>query len=154
MGIYAHITTDKIDVNDAIGKVKADGHGAMDIFIGTVRDNHAGNRVTGITYDAHEGLAEKAFLSICGEAEKIWPGTHYAVIHYKGVLAVGEASIVIVVSAPHRHESFDACRYVIDEVKRQAPIWKQEHYPDGKSAWLPGHSLCDNAPEKDISGNA
>ena len=141
MTIHVQVTTDKVDVATAIEKVKADDHGAIDLFIGTVRNNHNGKDVTGMTYDAHEKLAEKAFTDICREALGLWPGTRYAVIHHKGELPVGGASIVIAVSSAHRGESFEACRYVIEEIKACAPIWKQEHYTDGKSEWLPGHSV-------------
>ncbi|MFA5593368.1 MAG: molybdenum cofactor biosynthesis protein MoaE [Micavibrio sp.] len=141
MTIHVRVDTAEIDIDEAIASVKSDNHGAIDLFIGTVRNNHDGKAVTGITYDAHEQLAEKLFRQICMESEGIWPGTNYAVIHYKGELPVGGTSIAIAVSSAHRAESFEACRYVIEEIKRQAPIWKQEHYVDGKSEWLPGHSL-------------
>lgn len=141
MPVYTHVTSEEIDIADAISRVKSADHGAIDLFIGTVRNNHNGKAVTGITYDAHEKLAEKTFRDICQAALGLWPGTRYAVIHYKGILPVGGTSIVIAVSAAHRIESFDACRYVIEEIKTQAPIWKQEHYQDGQSDWLPGHSL-------------
>jgi molybdopterin synthase catalytic subunit len=139
--VYVNVSTDKINIDDVIAKVSDPGHGAIDIFIGAVRNNHNGKIVTGITYDAHDNLAEKSFRDICDEAAGIWPGTNYAVVHFKGELPVGGVSIVIAVSSQHRAESFDACRYVIEEIKKQAPIWKREHYLDGKSDWLPGHSL-------------
>jgi molybdopterin synthase catalytic subunit len=142
---YVHITTENIDINDIIARVSDPGHGAVDLFIGAVRNNHNGKEVTGITYDAHDTLAEKKFRDICNEATGIWPGTRYAVVHFKGELPVGGVSIAIAVSSPHRAESFDACRYVIEEIKKQAPIWKREHYVDGKSDWLPGHSLRQDA---------
>lgn len=143
--IFVHITTDNIDINDVIARVSDPGHGAVDLFIGAVRNNHNGKEVTGITYDAHDGLAEKIFNNICREARGIWPGTRYAVVHFKGELPVGGVSIAIAVSSAHRAESFDACRYVIEEIKTQAPVWKREHYIDGKSDWLPGHSLRQEA---------
>lgn len=145
MAIHTRVTTQAIDTAAAIAAVQRDDHGAIDMFIGTVRNHHKGRAVTGITYDAHEKLAEKVFHDICEEATGLWPDTHYAVMHYKGVLPVGGASIAIAVSSAHRAESFEACRYVIEEIKKRAPIWKQEHYTDGKSEWLPGHSLKDDA---------
>ncbi len=75
----------------------------------------------------------------------LWPDTRYAILHYKGQLPVGGVSVVIAVSSPHRAESFEACRYVIEEIKMRAPIWKREHYIDGKSEWLPGYSLRHDA---------
>lgn len=138
---FVKVTTKTINIDAMIAKVQSNDHGAIDLFIGTVRNSHNGKDVTGITYDVHDALAEKAFNDICSEAMGIWPGTHYALMHYKGELSVGGTSIVIAVSSAHRSESFEACRYIIEEIKRQAPVWKQEHYADGKSDWLPGHSL-------------
>ncbi len=147
--IYIHIATQDISVTDAIQRVSNPAHGAIDLFIGTVRNNHNGQDVTGITYDVHEPIATATLTRICREATGLWPSTHYAVIHYKGELSVGGTSIVIAVSAPHRAESFEACRYIIEEIKKQAPVWKQEHYRDGKSAWLPGHSLRQDSAQTD-----
>lgn len=141
MTLHIKVTSDNINITDMIAKIQSPDHGAIDIFIGAVRNHHDGKTVTGITYDAHESLVEKTFERICREAEGLWPDTHYALEHYKGALPVGGISIAIAVSAAHRAESFEACRYVIEEVKKQAPVWKQEHYQDSKSEWLPGHSL-------------
>ncbi len=143
MSILVRVTSDPIDLAPLVDFVRDDGHGAIDLFIGTVRNHHQGQSVTGITYDAHDGLAEKAFREICSEAEGFWPGTRYVVVHYKGELPVGGKSLVIAVSSPHRLEAFESCRYVIEEIKKRAPIWKQEHYESGRSTWLPGHSLHD-----------
>lgn len=145
MTIHIQVTTNDIDMDKVMDKVRMPDHGAIDIFIGTVRNNHNGKTVTGITYDVHEKLAEKVFREICEEATGLWPDTRYAVMHRKGELPVGGISIVIAVSSAHRAESFEACRYVIEEIKAQAPVWKQEHYTGGKSEWLPGHSLRNEA---------
>lgn len=145
MTIHVRVTADEISLEEALARVKTPDHGAIDIFVGVVRNNHNGKQVLGITYDAHEKLAEKTFSGICRAAAEIWPGTRYAVFHYKGDLPVGGTSIVIAVSSAHRAESFEACRYVIEEIKTRAPIWKREHYPEGKSEWLPGHSLRHDA---------
>ena len=141
VSIQAHISEQIINLAEIISTVQRDDHGAINLFVGTVRNHHDGKPVKGITYDVHEDLAKKCFEQICAEAEEIWPGTRYDVTHFKGDLPVGGISVVIAVSSPHRAESFQACRYAIEELKKRAPIWKQEHYPDGKSDWLPGHSL-------------
>ena len=120
-------------------------HGAIDMFIGVVRNHHEGKPVKGISYDIHESLAEKILCAICEEATGIWPGTKYYVSHYQGTLDVGGTSVIIAVSAAHRADVFEACRYVIEELKKRAPVWKKEHYMDGESAWLPGHSLATEA---------
>ncbi len=116
-------------------------YGAVDMFIGTVRNTHAGNTVVGITYDVHTALAKQLLYTICDEAVAQWTETKYFVAHYQGHLPVGGVSIIIAVASPHRAESFDACRYVIEAIKKRVPIWKNEHYTNGESGWLPGHCL-------------
>lgn len=145
MTILARVTTEPIDLAPLLNFIRDDAHGAIDVFLGVVRNQHHGKSVTGITYDAHAALAEKTFYEICLEAQGLWPKTRYAVVHFKGNLHVGDTSLVIAVSSPHRAESFESCRYVIEEIKKRAPIWKKEHYEDGQSEWLPGHSLQDEA---------
>ena len=144
-GIKALVSRDPLSLQDAVAYVSDTGHGAIDTFIGTVRNTHEGKAVTGITYDVHKTLAEKALWDICAEAQGIWRATRYYVAHYHGTLDIGGISVVIAVSSPHRAESFEACRYVIEEIKKRAPVWKKEHYIDGISDWLPGHSLSSEA---------
>lgn len=139
--IHVELSHDPLDLLKACAFVSDPAHGAIDLFVGMVRNHHEGQIVTGMTYDAHKGLAEKAMREICDEATDLWPGTRYYVAHYHGTLVLGEASVIIAVSAAHRAEAFEGCRYVIEELKKRVPVWKQEHYPDGKSAWLPGHAL-------------
>ena len=140
-GIQVLIGNTLLNLQEAVAYVCDPGHGAIDTFIGTVRNTHEGKDVTGITYDVHKTLAEKTLRDICAEAQGFWPNTRYYVAHYHGTLDVGGISVVIAVSSPHRAESFDACRYVIEEIKKRLPVWKKEHYTDGISDWLPGHSL-------------
>lgn len=140
-GITTLISDEKLDILKAVENVFDPSHEAIDTFMGTVCNHHEGKAVTSITYDVHRELAEKILNIICAEAQGIWPGTQYYVAHYQGTLDVGGIGIVIAVSASHRAESFEACRYVIEEIRNRAPVWKQEHYVDGQSHWLPGHSL-------------
>lgn len=142
------ISTKPLNLEKAIQSVSDPAHGAIDTFIGTVRNTHEGKSVTGITYDVHETLAKKICQEICREGSRNWPGTRYYVSHYQGDLEVGGISIIIAVSSAHRAESFAACRYVIEEIKKRAPIWKKEHYVNGMSDWLPGHSLTASESEK------
>ncbi|QQG37301.1 MAG: molybdenum cofactor biosynthesis protein MoaE [Micavibrio aeruginosavorus] len=146
--IKVSVSTEALDANNACGFVTDPANGAIDMFIGVVRDNHLGQTVTGITYDVHETLAERELMCICREAQGIWPKTRYFVSHYHGYLPVGGVSVLIAVSAPHREESFEACRYVIEEIKKRAPVWKKEHYVGGESEWLPGHSLVMQGEEE------
>ncbi len=146
--ISACISREPLDIAKACATVSDPGHGAIDMFVGVVRNHHQGKPVSGITYDVHEPLCAEELLKICREAEGIWPQSRYYVAHYHGYLDVGGISVLIAVSAPHREETFEACRYVIEEIKKRAPVWKKEHYLDGDSAWLPGHSLVTGDDEQ------
>ena len=143
--IHVEISQEPLDIQRAYAAVSDSAHGGIDMFIGAVRNCHEGHSVKGVTYDVHKTLAEKALRDICEESLGIWPDTRYYVSHYQGTLEVGGISVVVAVSAAHRAEAFDACRFVIDELKKRAPVWKKEHYPEGESAWLPGHSLVAEA---------
>lgn len=148
--IFTDIREEELSIDKAINFVKDDKYGAIDSFLGIVRNNHNKREVTGITYDAHIPLAKKTLQLICEEAAGIWPETHYYVVHYKGHLNVGDISVLIAVGSTHRDESFEACRYVIEEIKTRLPIWKKEHYIDGISEWLPGHSLKDEVEQTTV----
>lgn len=140
-GIQVLVTTAPLDVRQACAAVADPANGGIDMFVGVVRNNHLGQSVTGITYDVHETLAAAELMNICREAQGIWPQTKYFAAHYQGYLDVGGISVLIASSAPHREEAFESCRYIIEEIKKRLPVWKKEHYIDGESAWLPGHSL-------------
>jgi molybdopterin synthase catalytic subunit len=116
--------------------------GALLVFSGVVRNRNDGRPVLAVTYDAHVPLAESTFREIGEEARARW-GVDLGVVvaHRTGRLAVGEVSTVIAVASPHRDEAYQASRYVIEQLKLRSPIWKQEHYADGDSAWLDGRPL-------------
>jgi len=138
----------KILKDNAVKFISADSNGAETVFIGRVRNENSGKKVTAVTYDAHDQMVLKSFNSICELAIKKFD--KYAKVfleHAKGFVPVGEISILIAVGAGHRDEAFKICRYILEEVKHQSPIWKKEHYVDGKEEWLPGHSL---RPKKEI----
>jgi molybdopterin synthase catalytic subunit len=108
-----------------------------------VRNTNHGRQVQAVSYDAHPALAETCFREICQEASGRWGETlQVALIHRVGRLEVGEISVSIAIGLPHRDEAYQASRYVIEELKKRAPIWKKEHYIDGESEWLQGHALC------------
>lgn len=114
--------------------------GAVASFTGTVRSPHAGRHVKAVTYDCFTPLAIKELSRIAAAAERRWP-VRVAVSHRTGRLAVGAASVSIAVGSSHRAEAFEACRYVIDELKKTVPIWKKEHYTTGSGRWLAGCAL-------------
>lgn len=120
--------------------------GASNVFTGVVRNLNHGRSVTAVSYDAHVMLAKKVLKEIATEAQKKWTANSSIFIqHRTGKLLVGEASVLIVVHTPHRDESFQICRYVIEQLKVRAPIWKKEYYTDGETEWLKGHSLCSHS---------
>lgn len=139
--VTIEITRTPLDLTKAMATIADPAHGAVDLFVGTVRNHHEGRDVMGITYDVHETLALKTLREICEAAAQQWPQTRYYAAHFHGELSVGGISVLIAVGSAHRGESFAACRYVIEEIKKRLPVWKQEHYAEGKSGWLPGHSL-------------
>ncbi len=117
--------------------------GACDVFFGMVRKQNHGREVTAVSYDAYVPLAKAELQRIAEEAleNASTPGT-VVIRHRTGKLLVGELSVMIAVFTPHRSEAFLACRYVIEELKKRAPIWKKEFYKDGETEWLRGHALC------------
>ncbi len=139
--IHTSVSSNFLNIQDAYDFVSDPAHGAVDVFIGAVRNHHEGKPVTGITYDIHDELAVKEFQEICLEAQNIWEGIKIYLSHYKGQLDIGGISVIIAVSAAHRAEAFEACRFAIDTLKHKAPIWKKEFYADG-SSWLEGPGGC------------
>ena len=138
----------KILKEKAIKFIYSDSNGAETIFIGRVRNENSGKKVTAVTYDAHDQMVLKSFNSICEMAiNEFDKNAKIFLEHAKGYAPVGEISILIAVGSGHRDEAFKICRYILEEVKHQSPIWKKEHYADGKEEWLPGHSL---RPKKEI----
>ena len=136
------IKEEKISSEKAKNFIASEKNGAESIFIGKVRDENDSKKVIAVTYDAHDQADLKSFHLICQSAKnKFDKNAKIFLEHAKGYLPVGEISILIAVGSEHRDESFKICRYILEEVKHQSPIWKKEHYVDGKEEWLPGHSL-------------
>lgn len=124
-----------IDARAVEALVAGPDRGAVLTFVGSVRDHTGEARVERLVYEAYASMAERVLLAICAEAAAKWPGTRVAVHHRLGTLAVGEVAVVIAVSAPHRAETFDACRHVIERLKVDVPIFKKEFRADG-SLWV------------------
>lgn len=136
--------------SDAADFVADAAHGAADMFIGTVRNHNLGKSVKGVSYDVFEELTLQTFRELCDESRERWgKSLNIFIEHFKGRLDIGGISILIAVSSPHRDESFKACRFIIEQIKHRAPIWKQEHYTDGDSDWVQGHALCSHGPVND-----
>ncbi len=124
-----------LDVAGLMASVGAADRGGVASFVGLVRDHHGGRAVVELEYTAYETMADAALAAIVAEAEGRWP-VAVAVRHRLGLLAIGDAAVVVAVGGAHRDETFAACRYVIEELKRRVPIWKRERYLDGTEAWV------------------
>lgn len=127
-------------------------HGAQNYFFGSVRDFNLGKKVVAVSYDAYIPLGEKILKELAQEAQDRWGlDLRICVVHRVGQLAVGEVSVGIGVSSAHREEAYQASRYIIEQIKLRAPIWKKEHYEDGETEWLKGHALCSHHKSKEMS---
>lgn len=129
------LTDDPIDAGAIAQRVLRPSDGACVMFEGIVRDHHEGKTVESIFYDAYRPMAEKEIARIVDAVQREFPDVRIAVAHRLGLLIVGDASIVIACSSPHRGESFAACRATIDRIKQTVPIWKKERGPGGEE-WV------------------
>ena len=134
------VTAKRLDPAALARAVSSPRHGALAAFVGTVRSPHAGRRVAAVTYDCFTPLAEKELARIVAVAERRWP-VSVAAAHRTGRLKVGEASVAIAAASAHRAPAYDACRFVIEQIKLRLPVWKKEHYPGGDGRWLAGCAL-------------
>jgi molybdopterin synthase catalytic subunit len=134
----AWITRDPIGGETVMQHVGSSSDGAINLFLGIVRDHNEGRAVSGMHYDVYLEMAEPALRDIVAEAEAQCDGGQVAAVHRVGELKIGEISVAIAASAPHRAEAFAACRYVIEEIKKRLPVWKHERYVTGESEWLRG----------------
>lgn len=128
----------RINESELVGKVGDPGAGAVVVFLGTVRDHSPGKEgVTHLEYEAYREQVEAKISAIVAEAQQNWPLLGVVVEHRVGRVELGEASVGVAVSSAHRAEAFEAARYLIDELKQRAPIWKKEHWPGG-AEWAEG----------------
>lgn len=126
----------RIDMVELVRLVQTKACGAVVTFAGVVRDHSDDDRpVTGLSYEAHTAMAVTEFARIAAEACERFGSCQIAVQHRVGDLRIGEIAVGVAVASPHRGEAFDVCEFVIDELKRRAPIWKKEHYKDGSGTW-------------------
>lgn len=129
------VTAEPLSLDALLHAVSHRGAGGVVLFLGVVRDNNADRSVHFLEYEAHDAAAEASMRRIGEEAERRWPGSRVAAAHRTGRLEIGEASVVVAASAPHRAEAFEAARYVIDTLKTETPIWKKEVF-EGGEVWI------------------
>ena len=131
----AHLTSEPIQLDLLIQAVVSPSRGGVATFLGMVRDHHAGRSVVELDYEAYGPMAEAECSRIVAEAEAKWP-VQVAVQHRVGKLVIGDTAVAIAAAGAHRDAAFEACRYVIEELKRRVPIWKRERYADGTVEWV------------------
>ena len=136
--VTVRVSAEPLDPAACLADVADESSGASILFVGTVRDHSDGRKgVTKLIYDAYLEHVEASLREVVEEACEKWPILRVVVEHRVGEVLVGQPSVVVAVSTAHRGDAFEAGRYVIDELKRRAPIWKQEHWPGG-TEWIEG----------------
>jgi molybdopterin synthase catalytic subunit len=139
------LTDQLIDPSTILAQVASHDAGAVVLFLGTTREFTHGRRTASLDYECYPEMAEKKLAELEAEARSRWPLTDCSIVHRLGHLQLGEASIAIAVSSPHRGDAFAAGQWLIDTIKQDVPIWKQENWADGTSEWVhPG--INDQAP--------
>ena len=121
--------------------VRRDDSGAVALFLGVVRDHSHGRRVLYLEYDAYPEMAERKLREVAEEALARWPITDVAIAHRTGRLEIGETSLLVAVSSPHRHDAFAACHHIVNRIKEVVPIWKKEVW-EGGEAWIEGEPVA------------
>jgi molybdopterin synthase catalytic subunit len=135
------LTTELIDYHALTERVRRPDCGAVVLFLGTVRDLTDGRVTAALDYEAYPAMAEKKMAEIEADTRQRWPVGEMALVHRLGHLGVGEVSVAVAVSCPHRGEAFEACRHAIDRLKELVPIWKKENWADGTTEWVhPGET--------------
>lgn len=130
------LTHDAIDHVALTESVRRPHCGAVVTFLGTVRDLTGEQVTVALDYEAYPGMAEKKLAEIEGDTRARWPVGELAIVHRLGRLDVGDVSVAVAVSCPHRAEAFAACKHAIDRLKELVPIWKREHGPAGATEWV------------------
>ena len=127
-----------LDVGAATRFVTLPAAGGIDIFLGTTRSeiSGVGQQLLALDYHGYESMARRQLLDLAANVRSHWPVLRVAILHRLGRVPVGEASVLIAVSTPHRAEAFAACRWIIDELKKDVTIWKQEVWADGATSWV------------------
>jgi molybdopterin synthase catalytic subunit len=138
------VTKTPIDLDGALRQARANSAGGTVAFIGTVRNRSERGRVRSLEYQAYRRMAERHMKRIESEIRQKWPVKKVVMVHREGALKIGDVSVLVVVSAEHRAEAFEACRYAIDRIKSTLPIWKKERI-GRKGHWVEGAPLATQA---------
>lgn len=147
---YASIIREKIDTQAVLTRLKQPADGAAVVFEGIVRDNTRGRRTLYLNYESYEEMALKQMDALAEQSLQQFSIRDVAIVHRLGRLEIGETSVLIVVASAHRAAAFDACRWLIDTLKRTVPIWKKEHFEDG-AVWADGEPFPSGIPRAEGS---
>jgi molybdopterin synthase catalytic subunit len=139
------ITPEPLDPLAIMAAVSSDAAGAISLFAGVVRNENLERRVEYLEYDAYPPMAERKMAEIADEVRARWPVNGIAMAHRTGRLEIGEASVIIAVSSPHRADAIEACHYAIDRLKATVPVWKKEVFEGGEE-WLEGTPVTEQQP--------
>jgi molybdopterin synthase catalytic subunit len=130
------ITSDPIDPSAVLQRVASHRAGAVVLFLGTTREFTGDRQTESLDYECYDGMAERKMSELESEARRRWPLIGCALVHRVGRLGLGEPSVAIAVSSPHRQAAFEAGNWLIDTLKQVVPIWKKENWTDGTSQWV------------------
>ncbi|MEQ9438968.1 MAG: molybdenum cofactor biosynthesis protein MoaE [Cyclobacteriaceae bacterium] len=136
--ISIQLTDEKLQVTEVLAAVQSDRAGAVDMFIGTVRNHTQDRSVVRLDYEAYDAMAVKEMEKLATQVGDRWPVEKIAIHHRKGTLEIGDIAVIIAVATPHRQEAFEACKFTIDTLKQTVPIWKKEIFDDGE-VWVSAH---------------
>ena len=148
--LRAALVADPIDLSRLVAELRGDGDGAVAAFVGVVRDTSEGRPVNGLDYETYPPMADRELLRIAADVAERHGLSGMALVHRVGSLQVGEVSVAVVAAAPHRQAALLACSEAVESLKRDLPMWKREHHPDG-TRWV-GAGDLDSAPPPDGSG--
>ena len=130
------LTEQTIDAANILARVHSSQAGAVVLFLGTVREMTAGRQTLWLDYECYPEMARQKMAELEAEARQRWPVVECVIVHRLGRIELGEASVAVAVSTPHRRDAFEAGQWLIDTLKVVVPVWKQEHWSDGTTEWV------------------
>jgi molybdopterin synthase catalytic subunit len=140
------LTREPIDPQTVVESVRSQAAGAVLLFLGTVREFTHGRQTTSLDYEGYEAMAEKQLAALEAEARQRWPVIEVSLVHRLGHHELGDISVAVAVSTPHRRDAFEAGQWLIDTLKEMVPIWKRELWSDGTTEWVhPGGNAAEPA---------
>lgn len=136
MATIIELTNGPIDYAELTERVRSNQAGAVVLFLGTVREMTSGRQTSSLDYEGYPEMAEKTMAEIDREAREKWPIINSGIVHRLGHLELGEISVAVAVSTPHRRQAFEAGQFLIDQLKVRVPVWKRENWSDGTTEWV------------------